>query len=75
MNQAQRGRRSFSFHRPGKFQQLAQRMRAKVGGLFVIIFNPFHVTNPFRYPRENFRKHVFLKFSGGIERDYWHEMG
>ena len=28
--QAQRGKRSFSFHRPGKFQQLAQRMRAKV---------------------------------------------
>ena len=50
INQAQRGRRSFSFHRPGKFQQLAQRMRAKVGGLFIIVFNPSYVVGVFLYP-------------------------
>ena len=30
--------------------------------------NPLHATSPFLYPH-------FLKFSEGIERDHWHEMG
>ena len=30
------------------------------------LINPFHATGLFRYP---------LMFSGGIERDQWHEMG
>ena len=39
------------------------------------MFNPFHATDLFRYPLETSENQNFLMFSGGIERDQWHEMG
>ena len=37
--------------------------------------NPFHATDLFRYPLKTSENKGFLMFSGGIERDQWHEMG
>ena len=37
--------------------------------------HPFHATNLFRYPLKTLENKGFLMFSGGIERDQWHEMG
>ena len=34
--------------------------------------NPFHATGLFLYP---LKTRGFLKFSGGTERDRWHELG
>ena len=48
------------------------------------VFNSFHVTSIFLYPRplvyfytpwKHQKTSVFLMFLGGIERDQWHEMG
>ena len=37
--------------------------------------NRFHVNVPFLYPGKKSDKKVFLMFSGGIEVEYWTEMG
>ena len=36
------------------------------------LFNPFHATGFFLYP---LKTSGFLMFSGGKERNQWHEMG
>ena len=38
-------------------------------------FNPFHATGLFRYSLKTSENLWFFIFSGGIERDQWHEMG
>ena len=46
---------------------------------FEDLLNPFHVTDPFLYSLKTAEKLSqnlwFSKFSGGTERDHWHEMG
>ena len=47
---------------------------------FQPISNPFHAPfqpyfNPFHAPEKIRKTDVFLIFSGGIEKDQWHEMG
>ena len=37
--------------------------------------NPFHSTGFFLYPWKQQKTRGFLMFSGGIERDQWHEIG
>ena len=37
--------------------------------------NPFNATGLFQYPLKTSQTRGFLMFSGGIERDQWHEMG
>ena len=38
-------------------------------------FNPFHATDPLLYPWTHHKTRDFLIFSGGIQRDQWHETG
>ena len=61
-------RRKFSF------------VRDRLQILFLILsefkqINPFYATVLFRYPLKHRKTRGFLMFSGGIERDHWHEMG
>ena len=61
-------RRKFSF------------MRDRLQILFLTLsefkqINPFYATVLFRYPLKHRKTRGFLMFSGGIERDHWHEMG
>ena len=39
------------------------------------LLNPFHVTVLFLYPLKIPKTSGFQMFSGGIERDRWHELG
>ena len=42
----------------------------------IILINPFHDTDLFWYPlKTSENPWCFPVFSGGIERDQWHEMG
>ena len=41
----------------------------------IILINPFHDTDLFWYPLKTSENPCFPVFSGGIERDQWHEMG
>ena len=48
---------------------------AKYFDVNLIDFNLFHATDCFLYPTVNIRKLMFFfMFSGGIERDQWHEI-
>ena len=38
-------------------------------------FKPFHATGLFLYPLKHQKTSCFLMFSGGIERNQWHELG
>ena len=37
--------------------------------------NPFHASGLFLYPQKTSESWGFLMFSGGTEKDQWHEMG
>ena len=40
-----------------------------------LVLNPFHATGLFTLPENIRQNRGFLMFSGGIEKDQWHEMG
>ena len=45
------------------------------GLLFLRHFNPYYASGFFLYPLEKSETQGILMFSGGIEREQWHEMG
>ena len=53
----------------GPSQTPMMKLSAKIEAI-----HPFHATELFRYPLETKKPKGFLMFSGGIERDQWHEM-
>ena len=50
----------------------SQRVSKLTELISMFLFNPFHATGLFLYPLGT---RGFLRFSGGIERDQWHERG